>query len=355
VRIYLTNYPPQTTWWAIAPQVPSAASEDAPSRDEALARCRRLVAEERDALTRLGASLEVDDAEELIDWSGPWFLIPDWLVPVRPSLLAAVVRRMDEIADEVERFLDGLGRTDWDRRPPSEWSIRIVLDHIAGGFDIGLRRLEPWPLDPDEAQATALGELRSRLEALAGQRFVTEQSGMNVENGRVRWTPRKVLRVVRALQDAWLAHIAGDGPVPTVPLGHEDRDGDDEPLAPADLEALDQRDRELLDAARGAGHAAGPRSARSIAMSYRYYRDRLTPWPADARERWRAMREAFRRRLLALSETELSAVHLTPHGMCVTARQNLALGIAHVREHLDQMRKLKEVATDQLVRAADTM
>jgi hypothetical protein len=52
------------------------------------------------------------------------------------------------------------------------------------------------------------------------------------------------------------------------------------------------------------------------------------------------MREAFRQRLLSLDETELALVRLPPNGWCSTVKQNLGLGISHVREHVQQMRRI---------------
>ena len=85
----------QGRWRAVAPEVPGQDAGDLPTRDEALTRCRRLAAEEREALARLGVPLEVDPTEELVEWKAPWWLIPESLVPVRPALVRAAVRRMD--------------------------------------------------------------------------------------------------------------------------------------------------------------------------------------------------------------------------------------------------------------------
>ena len=115
MRYYVTSS--DNTWWVIAGQIPGTASEDVPSRDEAIARCRRLVAEEVEAYRRLGQPLDVDAAEEIIDWALPWWLNPDWLVPLTPALRDATVRRMDEIAAEVEGALDGLAPADWTAGP----------------------------------------------------------------------------------------------------------------------------------------------------------------------------------------------------------------------------------------------
>ena len=328
MRYYVTSS--GNTWWVIAAQVPGTASEDVPSRDEAIARCRRLVAEEVEAYRRLGQPLDVDATEEIIDWTLPWWLIPDWLVPLTPSLRDAAVRRMDEVAADVERSLQELPPKEWDRAPTDGWSVRRIVDHVAGGFQIGLRRLEPWPLDPDAAQVAALEELLASIRAAPPG--PVEQSGLNRESGRVRWTPRKVARVVHALQTAGRAQIEAGGPPPASAIGHDDAAGDDEPTTEADLRALVDGDAALRRL------AMTDRRARGVAVWYRYYRDRLGRWPAGERERWQAMRSAYRRRLLELDERELALIRVAPSGQCGTVRMELGLGLSHVREHLAQMR-----------------
>lgn len=333
MRVYILSA--DGGYLAVAPEVPGAVTEICRTRDEALGSLRRVAARERAAFERLGLPLDVDPAEELVELP-PSVPVTEWLVPVTPALLRVAVARMDEIAAEVERFLSELNPPRLDVRPDGGWSIRMVLDHMAIGFELGLLRLERWPLDPGAGQASALEALGARLGALRDERFVVEQFGLNQENGRVRWTPRKVLRVVRALHDAWLAHLAGAGPRPSVPLAHHDEPADDDPIEATELEALLAGGRELLRAAER------DRRARAIAASYRYYRDRLVPWPQDARERWRAIREEFRRRLLSLDETGLALVRVAPNGVCSSVRRTFHLGISHVLEHLEQMRHAKE-------------
>src|SRR2546428_1382618 len=119
---------------------------------------------------------------------------------------------MDEIAAEVEGALDGLAPADWDRGPDGGWSVGRTRDHVGGGSEIGIRRLEPWPLDPDRAQVAALAELIARLRSAPAE--PVEQSGMNREVGRVRWTARKVARAARAAQAATRAHVEAGGPPP---------------------------------------------------------------------------------------------------------------------------------------------
>ncbi len=330
MRYYVTSS--GRTWWTIAPEVPGVASEDVPTRDEAIARCRALVAEEVDAYRRVGHPLDVEPSEEIVDWSLPWWLIPDSLVPTPPALLGAAVRRMDEIASEVERFLDGIRLEDWDRAPDEGWTIRRTLDHVAGGFEIGIRRLRPWPLDPDRAHVAAFHELVGRIRVAPSE--AVEHSGLNSEAGRVRWTPRKVARVVRAFQMAARANVESGGPPPQSVVRHDDAPGDDEPPTEADFRAMSEADAEL----RRIG--ARDRRARGIAMWYRYYHDRLTLWPVEPRQRWHSMRAAYRQRLLELGETELAAVRIAPSGQCSTVRMELGLGLSHVREHLAQIRSL---------------
>jgi hypothetical protein len=327
--------PSEKTWATLAPQVPGAGTEDLPSRDEAIARCKAHVAVELDAYDRLGFPLRIDRSEELIDWTLPWWLLPDWFVPASTGLVDAAVRRMREIAADVDRFLDGLAPEDWDRGPPGGWSIRRTLDHVAGGFEIGLRRLEPWSLEPDPAQAEAVAALADRIGGFSGRGFVTTHSGQNQEEGRVRWTPRKVVRVVRSFQEAWRSHIVEGGPAPTVPRPHADAEGDDDDPSPSELHSLVENDATLRVLAN-----KEPR-VRAIATWYRYYRDRLAVWPSDERERWARMGRAFEDRLRALDETDTALVRVAPNGVCETVRMELGLGISHVQEHLIQMRAAK--------------
>jgi hypothetical protein len=121
------------------------------------------------------------------------------------------------------------------------------LDHVAGAFAIGLRRLEPWPLDPDLAQAEALTELIERVRVAPSE--PVEHVGPNERPRRVRWTARKVVRVVRAIQDRWIAHLDGQGPRPMPPFADDDAEGDAEPPTEAELERLVEVDARLRRAA----------------------------------------------------------------------------------------------------------
>jgi len=155
---------------------------------------------------------------------------------------------------------------------------------------------------------------------------------MNQEAGRVRWTPRKVIRVVRDFQDAWRLHIEDGGPQPSIPRAHDDAPDDDRDPTSDEIKSLIEGDAALrVLAYRNPG-------VRAIATSYRYYRDRLADWPVDERERWARMRHAFQERLLALNEPATAIVRVAPNGVCETVRMELGLGISHVKEHLIQMR-----------------
>ena len=320
----------QRTWWITAPQIPGAGSGDAPTRDEAIARTRTRAIEEAAALTRLGYRVQVDGKEEIIDWTLPWWMIPDSLMPTPPGLRDAAVRRMDEIAGEVDRFLDELPSNGWDRDPGDGWTIRRTLDHVAGGFAIGLRRLEPWLLDPDAAQAQALGELIAGVEK--APRDAVEQVGPNQRLARIRWTPRKVVRVALKHQEQWLAHLAGNGAEPAPLVSDDDDVADRERVTAAEIERL-----RILDQTLRTQAPTNPR-VRLIAAWYRYYRDQLVQWPLDERLRWDQMRETFQRRLLALDETELALIRVSPSGQSDTVRMQLGLGLGHVREHFEQMK-----------------
>lgn len=332
MRIYVRQG--SGVWSAVAPEVPGigiSGHENFKTREEAIAACRALVAGEVAAYERLGAPLELTDGDEVVDWTAPFWLIPEVLVPIRPAQMRAVLRRMDDLAAELERVLDDLPAERWDQRTGTEWSARIALDHLASGMGVGMQNLESLPLDPVAAQAASLDDLSSRLREHAGHRFAVEQFGTNAEGRRTRWTPRKVLRVVSELQQAWVAHLAGDGTAPGPPGGHDDRDDDDEVVTVAQIEPLAAADRALR---------ADPR-ARQLMFSYRFYRHRLDSWPVDTQQRWRAMYGAFRDHLGSLDETELARIRVLPIGPLGpvnTVRGELRIGIAHVLGHIAQIR-----------------
>ena len=321
-------------WSAVAPEVPGiglTGHENWATRDEAIERCRALVAGEVAAYERLGVPLELTDGDDVVDWTAQWWLIPEVLVPLRPAELHAALLRADDLAAELERVLDAFPAERWDRRTGNEWSVRLALDHLASGMGEGTRNLEPLPLDLVAARAATFGELSARLRAHVGERFAVEQFGTNDESRRIRWTPRKVARVVVRLQAGWRSHLAGDGPPPG-PFGqHDDDDGDDAPVTAAEIDELEAADRALRADGR----------ARLLVYSYRYYRDRLERRPDGERERWRAMYGAFRDRLASFDETELARVRVLPVGTLgplFTVRGELRIGIAHVLGHIAQIR-----------------
>src|SRR5258708_31226313 len=327
MRIYVRSG--AGVWSAVAPEVPGISltgHESWATRDEAIERGGALVAGEVEAYERLGVPLEMTDGEDVIGW-----MIPESLIPLRPAQLRAAVMRMDDIAAALERDLDALTPEQWDRRDGEEWSARIALDHLASGLGVGIHQLEPLPLDQVAAHGAAFEELRARLGETVGQRFVIEQFGTNAESRRIKWTPRKVARVVGELQRLWSAHLAGSGEEPGPWAPHDDQDGDDVALAAADIEALAAADRVLR---------AEPRS-RLLTYSYRFYRHRLDRWPDDVRERWLAVHRALRDRLLSCDDTELARgrmLPLGPFGPASTVRGELRVGIAHVPGHIAQIR-----------------
>jgi hypothetical protein len=238
---------------------------------------------------------------------------------------------MDDLATELDRVLDALPAERWDRRNGDEWSVRIAVDHLASGMGVGILNLEPLPLDPVAAQAASFDDLSERLREHVGRSLAVDQFGTNAEARRIRWTPRKVARVVATLQGAWRTHLAEGGPPPGLFAQHEDHRDDDVLVTAAEIDALDVADRELR---------SDPRT-RLLIYSYRYYRDRLIRWPDGERERWRAMYGAFRERLRALDEAELGRVRVLPIGPLgplFTVRAELRIGIAHVLGHIAQIR-----------------
>ena len=331
MRIYVRQG--NGVWSAVAPEVPGiglTGHENWATREEAIERCRSLIADEIAAYARLGTPLELSEGDEIIDWTAQWWLIPEVLVPLKPAQLRAVLLRIDDLAAEVETALDALPAERWDRRRGTEWSVRTALDHLASGMGVGLLNLEPLPLDPVAAQAASLAELCARLRQHADRPFTVEQFGTNDESRRIRWTPSKVTRVVRRLQAAWSAHLSG-GEVPGAFGQHDDQSTDDAPVTAAEIDRLEEADRALRPHGR----------ARLLTYSYRYYRDRLTPWPDSERDRWRAMHRAFRDRVAAFDETELARVRVLPLGTLgplFTVRGELRIAVAHVRGHIAQIR-----------------
>ncbi|HJW50091.1 MAG TPA: hypothetical protein VJ726_11805 [Candidatus Limnocylindria bacterium] len=300
---------------------------------------RARVSAQRAHLERLGAAFD-EGPEELIEWGSEWGIPLAPFVPLSPSLLRAGLALLDERERELDTSLSALAPSEWERRDgPDGWSLRMVVDHLAAGSLLFLLRVEIWPLDPDEAQRGALQEVVARAARFGRESTTFAHFGWNGENGRVRWTARKVARAVRRMQDAYLAYIAG-GPEPMELdfTRHEDADGDDGPAADQELSELHERDEELRRAAHQYPHV------RVIAFWYRYYRDRLTLWPSEELERWRAMRAAFRGRLLSYDESELAAIRVAPHGGATSVRQQLALALSHVPEHSAQIAKILAAA-----------
>jgi hypothetical protein len=144
--------------------------------------------------------------------------------------------------------------------------------------------------------------------------------------------------VVAGLQQAWLEHVAG-GPRPPIALGHEDVSGDDAPIDDAQVATVKAQDAELRRIAR-----EDPR-VRQIAFWYRYYRDRLVPWPVDELERWRATRAVFRERLLAMDERDLARIQLPPDLAGTSVRTQLGVALAHIQEHAAQIAQIRDSAT----------
>jgi hypothetical protein len=335
MRIYV--FSDTDRYAAIAPEIPGSGltgHEERPTRDAAIERCRVFASTEIAAYERLGAPLAFAPKDELVDWDGPWWMVPEYLIPLRPARFDAAVRRMDEIASELERALNGIETSRWDRRPSeAEWSVRLTLDHIASGFSVGLANLEPFPLDPMEAHAAAFGELVDVLRGSIGRRYSVVQFGQNQQNGRIRWTPRSVARNARALQDAFFPYLREEAPQPRPPFAPDRAPRDDEPLTQVDLDALVAQDaalRPLVGDVRGG----------MLARWYRYYRGRLAHWPEDEHMRWRAMSAAFRDRVTSADEEERARVFLSPAGPAATIRGELRIGIGHVLGHLAQIRAL---------------
>ena len=324
-------------WGAVAPEIPGITLGTHKTKDAAIAVCREVAEEGRAVFERLGAPLESSTDEVISEWDRPIWQLPEFLTPVRPAVRDAALARMTELETEIDDVVDDLSAKELDRRRGDGWSVRTVIDHLANGCGLFVRRLEPWPLDSDEAQRSAAADLRRTLDEHAESGFVVEHFGSNLEGARIRWTPRKVFRVVRRLQDAWLAHASGGNAQPTprhgVPFtGNEDATGDDEPLGASETRSVTEVDEEL----RGA--AAKSPAVRTVALSYRHFRDRLLPWPADSKARWRTTRDSFHRFYGGLDEARLAAVLIAPNGLCDSVGLVQSLAIGHLRDHLGQIR-----------------
>jgi hypothetical protein len=339
MRLYLLAA--QDKFVALAPEVPGSGltgHEARSTREEALDRCRAFVKGELAAYERLGVPLAIDPREEVVEWVGPASSIPELLTPMRPAELRAAVARMDDLAAEVDRAVAGVPAPDLERHAPGEWSARTVLDHIAHAFVLAPMNLDPFALDRVEAHSAELARLAGRLQACVGRADVFIQFGTNSEGVRVRWTPRKVARVVRTMQDAWTRSALEGGAPPRFPSGHEDLPEDDAPLTADDVASLRERDARLRSAIAREPRAGG------IAYWYRYYATRLVSWPEEPLMRWRAMYTAFRERIASADETDLALVRLSPLGVPSTIRGELRLPIGHVVGHLDQIRAATAVA-----------
>ncbi len=310
------------------------AAEGTASRDDALAVARSRAIAHRAAFERLGARFDDDASETVVEWQNSWGTPLDPFVPISSSLLRAAVAYLSELEQSLDASVAELSSSDRDRRDgPDGWSMRMVIDHIAQGYILFMERLEPWPLVPEEAQAAALEELLERV-ALHDRGAATAFFGWNDENRRVRWTPRKILRVVGARQREWLDHAAG-GPRPRVSGGHDEVAGDEGAIDEDQVATIRRQEAELRRIARE--HPA----VREMAWWYRYYRDRLAAWPADELDRWRATSAAFSDMLLAMDELDLARIRMSPSGACTSVRQQLSVALAHIAEHAAQIAQIR--------------
>ncbi|MGH8722169.1 MAG: hypothetical protein ACREU4_09305, partial [Burkholderiales bacterium] len=320
---------------AFAPEVPGAWGTGA-TPELALGRCRELVRDERAAYERLGKPLAPSAGEQIVDWrtAAVFPAFAEELAPATRGHVERALARLRELDTQIRAFTADLSAERWDAAPAEGWSARRVLDHVASGLWVYGHRLDVWPLDPLEAQRLSLTRLVRRLRSLpqADRARRTEHFGLNRENGRVAWTPRKVVRVVAVLQDGWIAHLRGGGDAPGA-ADHADAAADGEPLPAAEVDRLEERGNELVELSRGAP-AAG-----AVPLLYRYYRLRLHEWPAGEEKRWTAVHSWFCERVERQSESERALVRLIPNGQLATVRQVLSLAIAHTRDHLAQMRQ----------------
>jgi predicted RNase H-like HicB family nuclease len=340
MRIYIQSS--QNQYLASAPEVPGVVIMG-DSKEAAEAACRALIEEELRCYESLGFTLpvalnriDIENREE----SEP-SIYPEELQPASREFIRAVLRRTEELRAELDDFLDSLAPQEWEQRPQGEWNVRMLLDHIASTQWLILQGLDPWPLDPMQAQETALEELFGALITMSqrGRTRISWHYGLNQENGRISWTAGKIVRVVSSMQEQWLDYFENGGPEPIFPHGHENiaRDGE----APSDdqIKQLWERGLRLLTFSLADKAIAG-----RLALRYRYYRNRLVIWPEEPRQRWDTVWQLTRSRLLSLSDAELSLVRVAPGTAGVdsgysTVRQALGLTLAHLRTHFIQMKQ----------------
>lgn len=333
MRIYTLSSPRGHD--AVAPEVPGTWFLAA-SPEEAVAGCRLLAAQDLEAYTRYGAPLPVSPGEVVLpSWQegGPAIFAEDF-VPLATDQVRAVVRRIDEVRHELRELLTRLPEEAWSLNRPGKWSVRTLVDHVANSQWLIAQALDDWPPTPEEAHASAMEELLAAVEPWveAPEQPRTDHFGHNSENGRVRWTPRKVLRVVATMQVAWREHLRSGAPAPTFPLAHEDLPEDAAPPSPAEVDAVAENAVDL-------SASADPKALGVLARRYRYYARRLHVWPEGVLERWDATWEHSKALFLASSAADLARVRVDPSGSLTTVRQALSLSLGHLREHAGHVRR----------------
>src|SRR5438045_1963490 len=140
--------------------------------------CRAIASEERAAFERLGAPLDSSN-DVTCEWDRPIWQFPEFLTPVRPAVRDAALARMAELEQQIDDVLARLSDDEWGRRYGDGWTVRSVVDHLANGCGLFIRRLEPWPLDPEEAQRSAAADLRRGLDEHTDRPFVVDHFGSN--------------------------------------------------------------------------------------------------------------------------------------------------------------------------------
>lgn len=248
------------------------------------------------------------------------------------------MRRVDELRRELCALLSSLPQEAWALARPGKWSVRTLVDHIANSQWLIAQSLEEWPETPREAHAVALQELLDALEPWveASAQRRTDHFGHNSENGRVTWTPRKVARVVGAMQRAWLDHALSGAPAPGFPLAHDDQEGDDAPPRSTELAAVAAMAAELAA-------AVDDRTIGLLARRNRYYARRLHVWPDGTLARWDAVWEHSKALFLSFSPGDLARVWVDPTATLTTVRQALGLSLGHMREHARHVRLTLEL------------
>jgi len=162
------------------------------TKKEALARCEETLRSYLALLIHAGASGVPRETEE-ISFEGrectSHTFQPDYN-PLMPNEAEQLVQWLEVSRDELLETVSRLpaGALDW-KPNPNVYSIREILDHVAGSDWWYAQRLHHWPSDPFERLAATRELVKASLRQLTDE----ERGRVNVHYGE-DWTARKVAR-----------------------------------------------------------------------------------------------------------------------------------------------------------------